>query len=56
MDRNAFIQKLIYRLSAFLFVLSTIVGWFNIGPERILFKFDTFCQQQEITGWGTSGA
>lgn len=56
MDRTTFIQKLIFRLSALLFVMSTIVGWFNIKPECVLFKFDTLCTQQEITGWGTSAA
>lgn len=56
MDRTSIIQKVIFRLSALLFVMSTIVGWFNIGPERFLLKFDTICQEQEITGWGTSAA
>ena len=56
MDRTNFIKKFIFRLSAILFVMSTIVGWFKITPDCILFKFDTLCAQQEITGWGTSAA
>lgn len=56
MDRNTFIQKIIFRISALLYIMSTLVGWFNIGPERILLKLDTICQQQEITGWGSSAA
>lgn len=54
MDRTTFIQKVIFRLSALLYIMSTIVGWFNIGPEHFLLKFDTIIEQQEITGWGTS--
>lgn len=56
MDRTTLIQKIIFRLSAILFVMSTIVGWFNISPEHIMLKVDTVCKQQEITGWGTSAA
>ena len=56
MDRTTFIQKLIFRISALLFVMSTIAGWFNIKPDCILLKLDTLCTQQEITGWGTSAA
>ncbi len=56
MDRTTFIQKLIFRISALLFVMSTIVGWFNIKPESIMLKLDTIFTQQEITGWGTSAA
>lgn len=56
MERTTFIQKLIYRLSAILFAMSTIVGWFNIKPDCVLFKVDTLCTHQEITGWGTSAA
>lgn len=56
MDRTNYIQKIILKLSAILFVMSTIVGWFNITPKCIMLKFDTICTQQEITGWGTSAA
>ena len=56
MERTTFIKKLIFKISALLFVMSTIAGWFNIGPDRILLKLDTLCTQQEITGWGTSAA
>lgn len=56
MDRTAFIKKFIFRISALLFVMSTIVGWFKIAPDNVLLKLDTICTQQEITGWGTSAA
>ena len=48
MERTTFIKKLIFRISALLFVMSTIVGWFKITPDRILLKLDTICTQQEI--------
>ena len=56
MDRTTFIKKLIFALSAILFTMSSVVGWFKIAPDRILMKFDTVFSQQEITGWGTSAA
>ncbi len=56
MDRTTFIKKFIFRISALLFVMSTIVGWFKITPDNILLKLDTIFTQQEITGWGTSAA
>ena len=56
MDRTAFIKKFIFRISALLFVMSTIVGWFKITPDNVLLKLDTIFTQQEITGWGTSAA
>lgn len=56
MDRTTFIKKFIYRISAFLFVLSSIAGWFKVAPDHILLKLDTIFSQQEITGWGTSSA
>ncbi len=56
MSRSTYLQKIIYRLSMFLFIMATIAGWFNISPENVLMKFDTICKQQEITGWGTSAA
>ncbi len=56
MERTTFIKKLIFRISALLFAMSTIVGWFNIKPDCIMLKLDTICTEQEITGWGTSAA
>lgn len=56
MDRNVFIKKLILKLSALLYIMSSIVGWFNIKPQNFMLKFDTIITQQEITGWGTSAA
>lgn len=56
MERSVIIKKLVFSLSAILFVMSTIVDWFKISPDCILLKLDTVFTEQEITGWGSSAA
>ncbi|MGN0447244.1 MAG: glycoside hydrolase [Acutalibacteraceae bacterium] len=53
---RASIKKLIYRISLMLYVMATVAGWFGVKADHIMLKFDTICQEQEITGWGTSAA
>lgn len=53
-NRTAFIKKTIYYLSLYLFVISTIAGWFGISASRTTVRFNTLQREQEITGWGTS--
>lgn len=56
MSRATYLQKIIHRLSWFLFVMVTIAGWFNLSSENVVMKFNGLCTEQEITGWGTSAA
>lgn len=56
MTRSVFIQKLIYYVSLFIFIVTTVFGWFGIDAERLFMRIDTVCKEQEITGWGTSAA
>ncbi len=56
MSRSTYIQKIIHRVSLFIFIMVTIAGWFNLRAEHVFMKFDKLCVQQEITGWGTSAA
>ncbi len=56
MTRSTYLQKIIYRLTYFLFIMATIAGWFNLDCDHVIMKFNTVCKQQEITGWGTSAA
>ena len=56
MSRATYLQKIIHRLTCFIFVLATVAGWFNIKADNVFMKFDTLSREQEITGWGTSAA
>ena len=56
MSRATYLQKIIYRVTYFIFILTTVAGWFNIGADNVLMKFDKLNVEQEITGWGTSAA
>lgn len=56
MGRGTYLQRIIHRVTLFLFIMATIAGWFNISPKNVIMKFDTIVKQQEITGWGTSAA
>ncbi len=53
-NRTVFIQKTIYYLTLFLFVLATVAGWFGIDASTVNVKINTLDREQEITGWGTS--
>lgn len=56
MTRNTFLQKIIYRTSVLIFVMTTIAGWFGIDADKVFMSFDLIGCEQEITGWGTSAA
>ncbi len=56
MSRATYLQKIIHRISLLMFIMVTIAGWFNIGADNVLMRFNTLCTEQEITGWGTSAA
>ena len=56
MSRATYLQKIIYRVTYFIFILTTVAGWFNISADNVLMKFDKLNVEQEITGWGTSAA
>ncbi len=55
-NRTVFIQKTIYYLTLFLFVLSTIAGWFGIDASTVNVRMKEYKPEQKITGWGTSAA
>ncbi len=55
-NRTVFIQKTIYYVLLFLFVLSTVAGWFGIDASTVNVRMELLDRQQEITGWGTSAA
>ena len=56
MSRATYLQKIIHRVTYFIFILTTVAGWFNISANNVLMKFDKLNVEQEITGWGTSAA
>ncbi len=53
-NRTVFIQKTIYYVLLFLFVLSTVAGWFGIDASTVNVRMKEYKPEQEITGWGTS--
>ncbi len=55
-NRTVFIQKTIYYVLLFLFVLSTVAGWLGIDASTVNVRMELLDRQQEITGWGTSAA
>ncbi len=53
-DKTVYFQKYIYYITFFLFIMSTVAGWFGITADKTTVKIDTLDFEQEITGWGTS--
>lgn len=53
-NKTGYLQKYIYYVTFFLFILSNIAGWFGITPDKTTVKIDLLDFKQEITGWGTS--
>ncbi len=53
-NRTVFIQKTIYYLLLFLFVLTTVAGWFGVDASTINVRMKDYKPEQTITGWGTS--
>lgn len=54
-DREIFKQKYIYYITLLIYVMVTVAGWFGITADTTKIKFNKTSQEQEITGWGTSG-
>lgn len=53
-NREVFIQKTIYYVTLFLFVMTTVAGWFGIDSSCVTVRFNALAREQEVTGWGTS--
>lgn len=56
MSRSTYLQKIIHRVTYFIFIMVTIAGWFNAEASHIFMSFNMVGTEQEITGWGTSAA
>lgn len=56
MSRPTYLQKIIYRITYFIFIMVTVAGWFNVDADHVFMSFNRISTEQEITGWGTSAA
>ncbi len=53
-NRSVLVQKSVYYILLFLYVLSSIAGFFGIDSSTINVRMNVLDREQEITGWGTS--